>query len=340
MKTFEAMKKLFSLFLLFPFLLPIACARAPQTPTEIPPTPTAIVYPATWTPELTPLPPTATPRPPTRTPDPATREVYKAFERTEGLTVYHAIMDVRVTDPTDSLSKTIPGAKAGEPLLVLSMEGRQNQTDSQWQLKGVVMLFLTGNLNDTLEFRTLGDKHYLNGPLPLFGATQDRWYIATKNAQNDLTTNSPQGLLGEMSNTGTALPTMRAASAEKMDGKACTIYRGDEREAAQFFLAMGERGSIKRNLGNLRGDAERGIFNVWVCEDGYVHKLEMGIQLRAPANAAQLTAVEMTIRLNDMNIIVPIQEPQDAIPLPNPFVIPGYGDTAPFDPPTPTPQTS
>ena len=320
------MHKLFFLALVILLGLNVACARAPRTPTEPPPTPTTIIYPATWTPVTTPLPPTGTPRPPTNTPDPATMEVLKAFERTRGVRVYHAVMDVVVNDPSGSLTKSFPGMTAGDSVVVLSMEGRQNHNDAQWKMKGFIVMFLGGDPNDEIEFLTIGNKLYLNGPLPLFGATQDRWYYAPNSASSNLADTTPNSFLGDFSNSHSTLPNMHANGAEALDNKACTKYAADEREAAQFFINLDEEGSIKRNIGKWNGNVERGILNVWVCQDGYVHKMEMGIQARSPDAPSQVVAIGFSIRINDMNIIVPLQEPKDAIPLPNPFVIPGMSE--------------
>lgn len=195
-------------------------------------------------------------------------------------------------------------------------------------------MFLSGDAHGEVEFLMLGNKLYIKGPMPLLGATEKRWYAAPGDASSNLSDSTPNDFLGDFSRAQTGFPTMRADGAENLDGKACTKYRADERQAALFFLSLDENGSIKSNLGKVQGDLERGVLNVWVCDDGYVHKLEMGIQVRAPENPNEIIAIGFVIRLNDMNIIVPLEMPHDAIPLPNPFIIPG------LNPPTPTPQTA
>lgn len=322
------MNKIFLLAFVLVLGLNSACARPSRTPTDPPPSPTAIVYPATWTPETTPLPPTGTPRPPTNTPDPATLQVLKAFERTRDVRVFHATIDIIVNDPSGSLTKSFPGVTAGDSVTVLSMEGRQNFEDSSWKIKGLIVMFLSGNPDDQVEFLTIGQRMYLHGPLPMFGAREDRWYYAPKSASRDLADSTPNEFLKDLSGAGNGIPAMRANGAESLDNKSCVKYSADEREAAQFFQSLNEGGSIKRNLGTGQGNLERGVLHVWVCEDGYVHKMEMGIQMRAPEAPNQIAAIGFTVRLNDMNIIVPLQEPKDAIPLPDPFVIPGLSEPA------------
>lgn len=334
LRTIEPyMSKIFAILLLALCLLN-ACARAPQTPTEIPPTSTPIVYPATWTPVVTPLPPTATPRPPTRAPDADTLQVIKSFERTGHLTVYHSTLDIVMTDPTGSLAQQFPNLPREGPMLLLSMEGRQNPEASQWKMRGLILAFFNGNPDDEVEFVTAGDMVYLNGPMPLLGATEDRWYALGRSSEHDLTSETTSGFLLDLSSANSPLPTMHRDGAEEMDGKPCIKYRGDQAEVTNFFLSLDEDGTIRRNLSNLEGEPALGYLNLWVCDDGYIHKLEMGMEIFPPEQQGKSITVGFSMRVNDMNIIVPIETPQDAIPLTNPFSIPGFGDPNPAAKPT------
>lgn len=305
------MKSSAPFFVLSILCLAIGCARAEPTPQgPPPPTATRIVYPATWTPVLTPTP---LPPPPTQTPDANTVQVIKAFERTRGLNVYHVQMDVVVQDPTGSL----PGAAPDEPFTVLSMEGRTNQDIQQFVLKGFILSLIGGNPERGIELITVGNKVYLRGPFPYLGAREDRWYVSPRPKNSTLTDSAnPQNVFADFGTD--TLPTMRVVKAESLDGKQCTVYHGDERQAVTWFANLDPKGNLASALGRGNSQIEKGILSVTVCEDGYIHAMDLGLVFRVD-RSTQSGSLNLQVRLNDMNIIVPIQEPQDAIPLPKPL---------------------
>jgi hypothetical protein len=256
--------------------------------------------------------------------------VLTAFGRTRGLSVYHAQMDVIVTDPAGSL----PGAVPGKPFNLLSMDGRVDRDNRQFVLKGFILQFI-GSLPDRgIEFITIGDKVYVHGPLPLLGARQDKWYVAPRTTQPTVTDSAnPNDFIAGMSEF--SLPTMHVASQERLDNRSCTLYKGDEREAAEWFLNLGQKGGLRNSLGAWSGQVQRGIMNVSVCDDGYIHKLETGIQVRQGASPTPNATIQINIHLNDMNIIVPIEEPTNAISLGKPLLLPSPGYSSPQIVPTP-----
>lgn len=314
------MKKILLLFVSSALACILGCARAGPTPSGPPlPTPTEIVYPATWTPvrTATRIPPT-----PTRTPDAVTLEVVKSFARTRGLTVYHAQMDMNITDPSGSLPNSIPG----QPFALLNMEGRTNPDAQQFVMKGYILSMLGGDPERGIEFITVGEKVYVHGPFPYLGANQARWYVSPRPQNTGITdTANPKNILSDFATMG--LPTMRAGEAQTLDGKKCRMFRGDELEAIDYFVNLDPKGNLKSSLGRINGQLEKGFFNVTVCDDGYIHHLDMGLTFRANTKAAQTGSIDFNLRLNDMNIIVPIQEPQEAIPLPKPLTLPSQNDS-------------
>src|SRR5581483_7632693 len=167
------MKVLLSVTAFIALVVLVACGGFNSANPTPAPTPPQVTYPATWTPELTPLPPTATPPPPTAPQDAVTDLVFKAFVRTGNLTVYRAQMDMSMTDPSGSL----PGATPGKPFPVFSMRGRENQGDSEWVMSGFIVSFLGANPTQGISLVTIGDNEYIHGPLPMVGATENRWYV-------------------------------------------------------------------------------------------------------------------------------------------------------------------
>jgi hypothetical protein len=183
----------------------------------------------------------------------------------------------------------------------------------------------------------LGDRTYIRGPLTFFGAREDRWYVTPKTESAFTASSAPGSLLTELAASGAGMPAMRAAGQENLDNKACTKYQGDERGATALFAELIEKGQLTQGAGSFEGMLRRATMNVWVCEDGYVHQFEMGLEIAQNKNPDQIMTLGVSLRLNDLNIIVPLGPPPDAVPLPNPFVLP-----TPVPPrlTTPTPQTS
>jgi hypothetical protein len=128
---------------------------------------------------------------------------------------------------------------------------------------------------------------------------------------------------------------MRAAGQETLDNKACTRYDADEAEATRLFAALDRDGNLTGSAGAFEGTLQRATMNVWVCDDGYVHQLEMRVDIAPRANPDRTASLGISLRMNDLNIIVPLDPPPDAIPLPNPFLFPTSVPRA-----TPTLQTS
>jgi hypothetical protein len=254
-----------------------------------------------------------------------------------GLQVYHAAMHFVLSNVPSTTTPVTPDIKPGEPIVLLSMDGRQNFGDAQWSFKGLFMAFLSGRATDTFEVRALKDRVYMKGPMPAIGLAEDRWYYKQRIPQLDLSDTSPGAFLDDISSPETTLPMMRTAGAEVLDDKGCSIYRGADSAAVELFLRLGSRLRLDNTMSRVRDNIERGVLNVWVCDDGYVHKLEAGIRIHPPAGSTEPQSFDVTLRLNDFNIIVPIQEPTDAIPVPNPPRVPGFGE--PLRTPTPGDQT-
>lgn len=258
-------------------------------------------------------------------------QVMNAFARTQGLTVYHAQLDMVMTDPSGSIPAAIPG----EPFTLMTMEGRTNQDAQQFLLKGYILTILGGDPERGIEFITVADKVYIHGPFPHLGAMQARWYVSPRAQAADLESANPKNVFGDFGSA--PLPAMRALETIALDGTSCTIYQGDERAALEYFANLDPKGNLKNAIGRAGSQIEKGLLSVTVCKDGYVHGLELGLFFRVNARPAQTGSLTVKLRLNDMNVIVPIQEPADALPLPKPLTFPSQDTPNPQPHIAPTP---
>lgn len=307
------MNKPFVLPILLFLTLGIAGGCAPAAPTVPPPTSTPIVYPATFTPQAEQ--PTVTPTatvtgiPPTRTPDAETQKVVAAFLRTSKLTVYQANMTIAVTDPTGS----IPDSKPNEPLTLMSFQGRLNQGNTNWVWGGELAKKFGGDPVKGIQFVQLGTSIYLHGPAAPLGANQDAWYLTALTPDN-IADQLPQFLFTKLAAVSGSFPTMHSVGNEELDKKPCIKYQGDTNETGDLFRALFSGGVTPTAA---PAAARHDSLFVWVCDDTYVHQWEWNYQL--PASQA---TTRVTMHLNDLNIVVPIDAPPDAIQLPQPFTFP------------------
>lgn len=293
------------------------CARRTRVTPTPGPTDTPVVYPATYTPVL---PPTKTPRPPTRAPDAETLKVFRAVQSTDGLNVYSAKVEMLVTSPTTSILGETPGT----PIRFMTMEGNVDRSNERWLLSGALFRSATGSASIPLEMRVVNSDVYLLGPLPALGATKKSWY--TTNIASDGSAYSTLGTRSTIrffANGGVTLPTFHPDGAEVLDKRNCTIYRADKYETGTYLQALGASSQFSYGaLSQFRENAEAGALDIWSCDDGYIHKMEVKFQLQCGCSPQDHVNFQVDIRVWDMNIIIPVQVPNGAVPLPNPYLFP------------------
>lgn len=306
----------FGLLLLTLFVF-LGCARRERVTPTPGPTDTPIVYPATYTPIV---PPTKTPRPPTRAPDAETLKVLRSVQGTDSLTVYSAKMEMLVNSPTTSIMGETPGT----PIRFLTMEGNVDRGNSRWLLSGALFRSATGSATVPLEMRVVNNEVYLLGPLPALGAMNKGWYstdiTSDGNAYGSVGTKST---LRFFANAGVTLPTFHPDGAEVLDKRPCTIYRADKYETGTYLQAIGAASQFSYGaLSQFKENASAGDLNIWSCDDGYIHKMELNFELQCICATRDRVRFQVDIRVWDMNIIIPIQAPNGAVPLPNPYLFP------------------
>jgi hypothetical protein len=303
--------------LLLTLFVVLGCARR-ERPTPTPgPTDTPVVYPATYTPVL---PPTKTPRPPTRAPDAETLKVLRAVQSTDGLNVYSAKVEMLVTSPTTSILGETPGT----PLRFITMEGNVDRGNSRWLLSGALFRTATGSATIPLEMRVVNSDVYLLGPLPALGATKKGWYSTNIASDgNAFRSVGTQSTLRFFANGGVTLPAFHADGAEVLDKHSCTIYRADKYETGTYLQALGAGSQFSYGaLSQFRENTSAGDLNIWSCDDGYIHKMELNFELQCTCSTRDRVTFQVDIRVWDMNIIIPVQVPNGALPLPNPYLFP------------------
>lgn len=293
----------------------ISCARKPRVTPTPGPTETPLIYPATYTPAV---PPTKTPPPPTRAPEGSTLKVLHGAERTNGLNVYSAHIEMLISSPTRSLM----GEQPSTPVRFLTLDGNVDRDNSRWQISGALVRLATGDATTPMELRTLGSRGYLLGPLPHLGANEKRWYTTGLVSDNGIfDTASGRNWIGIFSEARVTLPTFHTDGAEVLDKRPCTIYRADPTELDDYYAKIGAENRFTYDMFRLpKTGIRNGTLSVWVCDDGYVHKMSFTFDIHCSCN--DIVHFQMETRIWDMNIIIPIESPDGAVPLPNPFLYP------------------
>lgn len=295
----------------------ISCQRRQRATPTPGPTETPLVYPPTYTPVV---PPTKTPPPPTRAPEGATLQVLKGAERTNLLNVYSAKIEMVVSSP----SRSILGENANTPIRFLTLEGNVDRNNSRWQMSGALVGLSTGDPATPIELRTLGEHGYILGPLYSIGADEKRWY-STDIVEGDeiFDTASGNNSIGIFDQAKVTLPTFQTDGAEVLDQKSCTIYRANPTELEDYYSRIGAENRFTYGMfSNTQLIFSRGSMAVWVCDDGYVHKMSFAYDIQCGCSDSDRIHFEMETRIWDMNIIIPVQAPDGSVPLPNPFMFP------------------
>lgn len=279
-------------------------------------------------PTATPIPPTAAPTavPPTAAPQPTTAAVAPTTAATSGGTLADALNAVKgATAYRVDLSMTgegnlgvpggptpIPGTE-NEPITLVVMKGEVNGKDAHFVLQGLLTSFLGIEPDKQFEVISAGGNAYLKGPLPLLGATEDKWYIAPPEAasvaQPPLT---PGSFLDSFGETGIDPTEFKSAGTESLDGQTCEVFSGDKQAVVNAFSKLGgATGATPEDLESI----DNAEFKFWVCPDGYLHQVKLLIEGHDPANAEVAGAFQVLMKITDFDSDIQIKAPADAIEL-------------------------
>lgn len=289
---------------LFVALLSLALSAcggaAPAQPTAAP-LPTS-----TPAPTNTPV-PTATP-----TPQPVTDSktaLTSAFTKVKTAKSYEIAITFRAKG---ALGEGAPTADPDQEITLLEMKGAIAGKDSQISLGGVLAGFLGASGDKPVEFISLNGKNYIQGPIPLLNAPEAKWYELPEGQSSPTSGFSSDQLLGSVENDKLDLGSFTVAGAETLDGKQCTIFKGDKDAIeAAFKDSQGglPTGSFKEfSSADLR---------LWVCEDGYFRKMALEI-VGIPEGQTESATIKIDFLLSNFDGDVTITAPADAVPIPTP----------------------
>ena len=284
---------------------------------------------ASPTPTPTPVPPTATPVPPTNVPptvaapsgNPAAEgTLAQALGKARDAKTYRVNLSITGKGNFMAAGGPTPTANANEPVTLVTMQGEVNHEDAHFVIQGLLTSFLGIDPTKPFEVISANGNAYVKGPVPLVGATEEKWYQAPPQAasiaQPPL---SSAAFLNSFGEAGINPSDFKLSGTETLDGKQCEVYAGDKAAVVNAFNKLGgSTGATQEDLDSI----ENAEFKFWVCDDGYLHKVKMAIEGHDQTAPTQKGAFELLLQLSDFEGDITINPPADAIPLQLPTAVP------------------
>ncbi len=308
-------------------------AAATATPEESADTVDAPTSTPTAEPTTTPTPeptttPTATPAPPADTSEGAQAALTAALAQSLDAQVFRMDLDLAVTGlpPEAMMMLGNVSLNPNQPTSLLNVTGEFNNNNTRIEVTGLLTMFLEMDPDKGLEFIQYNGQSYIHGPVAFLGAPEDRWYRGEQS-------------LGSMSSVPVTPDAFREeldmvelemfievfdfvlTGSESLDGRQCDVYTMD-REAT--LRAIEELNSMSGSDMSGSGqdfnpnDIEAAEVKSWVCEDGYLHQLEIFVEGTSPDMPEQLIGVNFIVHMHDFDGDINIVEPADAIALEQP----------------------
>lgn len=276
----------------------------------------------TPTPTPTPVPPTATPVPPTTVPptvaapagNAATQgTLAQALNKARDAKTYRVNLSITGKGNFMSAGGPTPAANPNETMTLVTMQGEVNGQDTHFVIQGLLTAFLGIDPTKPFEVISQNGTAYVKGPIPLIGAVGDKWYKAPPQAaaiaQPPLSTSSFLNSFGE---AGINPADFKLSGTDTLEGKQCEVYAGDKTAVVNAFNKLGgATGATQEDLDSI----DIAEFKFWVCDDGYLHQVKMGIEGHDKTNPDQKGSFELLLQLSDFDGNVTISPPADAEPL-------------------------
>ncbi len=306
-------------------LLASACsggAPAALQPTEVQSIPTA-----TPAPTNTPVPPTDTPVPPTQTPAAVATTALSgnasglsgifgsALDKAKAATVYRVDMQMSARGAFGALSQEgTPAPAVNQDVPLFSINGEVKDQDSHFKMQGFIAAFLGADPTKGLEVTTVGSKAYIHGPVPMLGATEDKWYeMPASQASAVKPPLTSQSFLDSLTQSGMNPNDFKKTGTETLDNQSCDVYTGDKDAVMKAFQDVGKAAG---GTGDSNQVIDTADFKFWICSDGFMHQVRLSVEGHDKTKPDQKGSFLMLLHLSDLNgSDIQIQAPANAEPL-------------------------
>lgn len=210
-------------------------------------------------------------------------------------------------------------AGIGDQPLIFA-RGDVNGKNSHMTMGGVIFSLFTGDPSVGMEMLTIDKDVYVKGPAPLFGAPDNKWYTMT-GGSSSVPSNPAAGIFGN-GDAQVKDTDFTKAGSETLDGKKCDIYQGSKDALQKAYEGIESSGESNTKI-------EAGEYKVWICDDGYLHKLAMTLKTDFTGNGTMMD-LNIIARMFDFGSNIKIERPANPQPSKEP-TIPGLM-------PSPTPK--
>jgi SH3-like domain-containing protein len=296
---------------------PQAPATATRRPTRTPRPPTATPA-ATATPNATAAPDvTATTQPATPAAEAAGNDDLRAA-LVNMQKVKSARISMQLKASGDGLAEAFGGA-AGNSVDLFALDGSFSGKNADLVISGQALQFMDPAAPDSLKMRVVDNKVYIHGPLGSFGAPQDRWYMLPS-AQSMSFGTPPMpnlnGVVGGLALKRLDLSGFVVKGSEQDGGASCAAYAGDKEgveRAIDSLTVLGQESPLDAIQQSIK--LERADLSLLVCDDGYIHRADIGITALDKSGNQQRFSVDIALALKDFDQEMSIVAPEGALQL-------------------------
>lgn len=231
--------------------------------------------------------------------------IQKAFDQSAAAKSYR--LELEMTAQGDF--GIVPGlTNPNQALPMFGMSGEVNGKDNHFVFKGWLSAFLGGDMTKGFEIMRAGDKTFVKGPLPMFGAPEDKWYVADSSFKSSFS--DPNQMLN--TNQNADLNGFRKTGTEPLDGKRCDVYTADKDSSLGLFRSINAGGAQAEDT---LGALDNAVTKIWICEDGYLHQLSMQIEGHNKDKPTQKISMQIKFRISNLNADIKITPPANAAPM-------------------------
>ena len=195
----------------------------------------------------------------------------------------------------------------------IDLKGEVDGSNSHFTSQGGLLAIMSTDANATIEIIDVDGKTYMKG-VNMFGMTDPKqWYITDNNSTSSFADFAKPDFYSDFT-SGQNLSDFKKVRTESLDGKSCDVYLYDLQSLSNSAL-VGLLGTSQDQ--NAFNAIDKGEVDVWLCNDGLVHKYVLDYEGHDSKNTSDKGAVKVNGHLWDFgNPAISVQAPANAKPMP------------------------
>lgn len=188
----------------------------------------------------------------------------------------------------------------------LSARGEERGQDRHLAISGVMNT--TGTII-TYEFITLDGVTFAKGLSGLPGINPVQWYRMGKEL-GDVTRDAPsvKTLLADLQIQDFQRTVFEPGATDKLDNLDCTVWMAQNPKLGQGFIGIANSREAAAQLKQV----DHAEFKLWICTDGYIHKIAGQVTGHNPDTPQDKASVTLTFLIFDQNTPITITAPANA----------------------------